>query len=200
MIVVDVETSGLSPSRNSILSIGSVDFEHPDNQFYIECQLEPGTVVDAKALSVNGFSETEINDPEKSTLAEALSQWLDWAMAIGDRTLAGHNPNFDYGMLQFACRKHQLGWPFGFRTVDLHALAFGRFLTQNLEVPSYGGSSGISTDKVFELVGLPPEPKPHQGLVGAKMETEAFGRLIYGRNLLPEYRSYEVPPFLSQKS
>jgi len=39
MIVADIEATGLDPRKHSILSIGAVDFEHPERQFYGECRI-----------------------------------------------------------------------------------------------------------------------------------------------------------------
>ena len=57
MIVVDVETSGLDDEKNSLLSIGAVDFYNPKNQFYGECRVREGAEVNPEALEVNGFTE-----------------------------------------------------------------------------------------------------------------------------------------------
>jgi DNA polymerase III epsilon subunit-like protein len=198
MIVVDVETSGLDPHHNSILSIGSVEFGRPDNQFYLECQVDPDAAVEPKALAVNGFSEEQIVDPAKPSLRQALVQWLEWTSGVDDRTLAGHNTWFDYRMLEAACRKYDLGWPFGMRVVDTHSLAYAHYLSRGVAVPQYGGSSGITTDVVFEYVGLAAEPKPHHGLVGAQMEAEALSRFVSGKSLLADYASLAVPEYLKQ--
>ena len=196
MIVVDVETSGLDPDAHSILSIGAVEFGRPDNQFYVECQVDPDAQVSPEALAINGFTEEQIVDPKKPTLQEAVKQWLDWTAEIADRTLAGHNTWFDYGMLEAACRKYDLGWPFGKRLVDLHVLAYCHYLSRGEQPPLYGGSSGVTTDTVHTYVGLETEPKPHNGLVGAKMEAEALNRFIYGKNLLNEYAMFPLPDYL----
>jgi DNA polymerase III epsilon subunit-like protein len=198
MIVVDVETTGLSPKHNSIVSIGAVDFANPTDQFYIECQVEPGKEVSPRALEVNGFTMEQITDQTKPTLEEALKQWLDWATVKADRTLAGHNTSFDYGMLSYACRAAGLGWPFGIRVIDLHTLAYSHYISRGEQPPLYGGSSGISTDTVFEYVGLPREPKPHHGLMGAQLEAEAFARFIRGSALLTEFMKFPVPDYLKR--
>ena len=36
MIIIDAEMSGLSPLKNSIVSLGAVDFAHPERKFYGE--------------------------------------------------------------------------------------------------------------------------------------------------------------------
>ena len=57
MIVVDIETSGTSPYKHSILSIGAVDFSNPERQFYQECQIEKDKEYTEEALNVNGVKK-----------------------------------------------------------------------------------------------------------------------------------------------
>ena len=60
MIVVDVETTGLYPNKNSIVSIGAVDFLNPVNTFYQECRIWRGAKISDQALEVNGFTKKQI--------------------------------------------------------------------------------------------------------------------------------------------
>jgi len=45
----------------------------------------------------------------------------------------------------------------------------------------------------MEYVGIPAEPKPHNALRGAKWEAEVFMRLLYNKNLFPEFKEFEIP-------
>jgi hypothetical protein len=58
------------------------------------------------------------------------------------------------------------------------------------------GLTRLSADTTLKYVGIPPEPKPHHALNGAKYEAEAFSRLIYGKNLLHEFAQFAVPEYL----
>ena len=78
MIVVDIETSGVDYTKNSILSIGAVDFSNPKNQFYEECRLRKGTAYDPESLEVNGFTAKEITNGKKESLRELVVNFLDW--------------------------------------------------------------------------------------------------------------------------
>ena len=39
MLILDIEGSGVDYNKHSIVSIGGVDFENPENQFYAECKI-----------------------------------------------------------------------------------------------------------------------------------------------------------------
>lgn len=192
MIVVDVETTGVDPQRHSIASIGAVDFRAPAEQFYTACRPFDGAAFDGASLAVNGFTPEELADPSLPTLEEALRRFFAWAVPRSGPALAGHNTHFDHGFLQAGARRFRLAWPFGFRVIDLHSVAWTR-MVQTGHVPP-GGT--IRSSVVFAYAGLPEEPKPHHGLTGAKMEAEAFSRLLYGKPLLDEYASHAVPGHL----
>src|SRR5512143_1527102 len=95
MIVVDVETSGINPQWHCIVSIGAVDFEHPDRMFYRECRIPEGTAVEAGALAVNGFTLEQLTDDAKPTLEATVGEFIAWCRGCDERTLAGHNTSFD---------------------------------------------------------------------------------------------------------
>src|SRR3990172_3819987 len=135
MIVVDVETSGLDPTRHSIVSIGAVEFANPENKFYEVCRIWEGAEISQKALERNGFSEEEIRDPNKKSLEEALKEFFEWAAKVDEQTLAGHNPSFDRDFLRTSAERYGLPWAFSYRTVDLHSLCYTHFLRRNLAPP-----------------------------------------------------------------
>ncbi|GIU68698.1 MAG: hypothetical protein KatS3mg001_548 [Candidatus Pacearchaeota archaeon] len=58
-------------------------------------------------------------------------------------------------------------------------------------------SLGFSLDEILKYVGLSSEPKPHNALMGAKLSSEAFSRIIYGKNLLKEFEEYSLPFYLT---
>jgi hypothetical protein len=60
------------------LSIGALDFEHPEIQFYEECRMWEGAHVDPKALEINGFTEEQIRDTKKQGEAELIQKFLAW--------------------------------------------------------------------------------------------------------------------------
>ncbi|PIN81677.1 hypothetical protein COV11_01380 [Candidatus Woesearchaeota archaeon CG10_big_fil_rev_8_21_14_0_10_30_7] len=196
MIIVDVETTGLNPEKNSIVSIGAVDFNKPLDQFYQECHVWDGAEIDDYALKVNGFTREQVTDLSKKTLNEIITEFLAWTSNNSDMTLAGENPGFDRDFLENSAKRYGLKWPFGYRTVDLHALSYAHHLSNGTTLPLKKNRTDINLNTTLLYVGLPEEPNPHIAITGAKMEAEAFSRIIHGKNLLKEFKQYAIPEYL----
>ena len=196
MIVVDIETTGLNPWRNSIVSIGAIDFFNPENQFYGECKIWPGAAIDSFALEVNGFSVEEVTDPMKESLGNLLLRFFEWAGKIKFRILAGHNTWFDVSFLRAAAEKCRIPWIFPIRVIDLHSEGFTNHIKKGFDIPFNNNKPDLTSSYIHSFAGLPAEPKPHNALTGAKMEAESLSRLIYGKGLLEEFSSFPVPDHL----
>jgi DNA polymerase III epsilon subunit-like protein len=194
MIIVDVETTGLNPEIHSILSIGAVDFSNPSNQFYEECRIWHGAEIKPEALAVNGFTEEEARSPGKKPLRKIMKEFVLWITQIHDRTLAGENPSFDRDFLANSIERSDLDFRLGHRMVDLHSLSYIHHLHCGIPVPLKNGRTDLDCNKTFAYAGLPEKSVPHHALdVCAKMEAEAFSRLIYGKILFEEFRKYSIP-------
>ncbi len=194
-IVLDIETSGLDPIRNGLLSIGAVDYQTGD-EFYVECHAWRDTTstyeIDDYALKVNGFTSLQALDRDKPSQTEAYARFYDWAKGrvplIGGQQVG----SFDIPFLKaihkraqslFAARCPHEGtpavdwlddeprevspWLWGHRSIDLHSVAFAR----------YGES--LSLDGILRACGLDPEPKPHNALTGARLERDAL-KILFG--------------------
>ncbi len=214
MIVIDVEASGIDPKKNSLLSIGAVNFHDPSKTFYQECYVFEGAEVDESAIAYCGFSMEEVHDKTKPSEGEMVQSFFDWAKQFDEITLAGENVVWlDLAALSYAAERHglkhdfafksqfayQQPMPFGFRTIDLHSLSYAHHLSRGIKPPMEKGLTRLSADTTFAYVGIPPEPKPHHALNGAKYEAEAFSRFIYGKNLLPEFAHLPVPEYLKRQ-
>lgn len=75
-VVIDCETSGLSPERHALLSIGAVTAS--GREFYRECLFDESKEIDARAMEVNGLdlscSSTDDVFPEYAV--QELCDWL----------------------------------------------------------------------------------------------------------------------------
>jgi DNA polymerase III epsilon subunit-like protein len=192
MIIIDIEASGVDEVKHSILSLGAVDFAHPERQFYEECQAFPDAHIDDEALAINGFTREQATDASKQTDEELLKHFIAWARECADQTFAGQNPSFDRDFLHRAADRYHLEWPFAFRTIDQHSVCFAHMISRGVTPPVIHNHSDLNSDKIMQYVGIPAEIHPHNALNGAKISAEALSRLLYNRNLLPEFEKYPV--------
>lgn len=195
MIIIDIEASGTNYEKHSIVSIGAVDFDHPENQFYGECRIWEGARIMDGALEVNGFTEAEITDASKMTEAELVQQFLEWSQHMSDRTLAGQNVSFDRDFIKTACDRADLSYDLAHRTIDSHSLCFMHMVKRGLTPPIDAAHrrSALNLDAVLNYCGIPAEPDPHNALTGALCHAEVIARLLYDKKLLPEFEGYAIP-------
>lgn len=197
MIVIDVETTGTDPKAHSLASIGALDFHQPENTFYIECRIWKGAEIASTALEINGFTENELTSVDKPTIEDAIHRFMNWFKTIEDRTIAGANPAFDRDFMRMSFLRASVAWPFSHRTVDLHSLIYADHLRRGKKPHLENSRTAMNLDYSLEYLGLPEEPRPHNALTGARMEAEAFSRIIYGKQLLSEFSRYPIPTFLT---
>lgn len=171
LVVVDVETTGIYPHENSIVSIGAVRVSDPSNVFYDMCRIWSDAKVDAKALEVNGMTHEEIKSEERQTEAELIQKFIDWCP---ERPLMiAHNASFDRDFVSEAAKRAGIDSPFGIRTIDIHSIVAMHLLRQGKPLPRR-----LSLDVCLKSLGLPPEPTPHNALVGARCEAQLFDAVM----------------------
>jgi DNA polymerase III epsilon subunit-like protein len=195
MIVVDVETTGINPKKNSIVSIGAINFDSPKNQFYTECKIFEGAEISEISLKVNGFLKSDIDSDNdtKKPLRESINEFSSWVHEQKtEKIIAGQNPAFDRDFLMHSFEKYQMNFPFTFRTIDLNSLCALYVLKNKIDVKI----DKLNTNTIYEILGMPSEPNPHNALTGALMEAEAFSRLIYGKNMFNTFKDYPLPKSL----
>src|SRR3989344_5968058 len=184
MIIVDVEASGTDYEKNSIVSVGGIDFDNPTRQFYDECRVWDGAHIHEEAMKINGFTEAEITDPSKKSEGEVAKAFIAWALEADERTLGGQNVSFDRDFLRAASRRAgHTDWPFAHRTIDSHTLCYMHMVKRGLTPPvdPEHKRSSLNLDAVLNYCGIPEEPKPHNALTGAMSHAEVIARLLYDR-------------------
>lgn len=206
MIVVDVETSGIDPNVCSMVSIGAIDLLKPHEQFYQECRVWEGAEIFMgdkylkPALELNGFTEEQIRHTNPNSLEETTKAFLLWVQGREDRTLAGENvAGLDMDFLKDSAKRYGLkiaDYGLGYRSIDLHSVAWYNHILLGKNPPMKNGKSSLSLDAILNYVGLQSEPNPHNALMGAKLEAEAFHRILYGKPLFDEFGMHELPEYL----
>jgi DNA polymerase III epsilon subunit-like protein len=195
MLILDVEASGTEYYLHSIVSLGAVDLENPDNRFYGECRMWDGADIMDGALEVNGFTKAEITDPAKQTEGELVRSFLEWSQHMSDRTLTGQNVSFDRDFVRAAAQREGLAWDLAYRTIDTHTLCFMHIVKRGMEPPidPQHRRSALNLDAVLNYCGIPEEPSPHNALTGALCHAEVVSRLLYDKKLLPEFAQFAIP-------
>lgn len=195
MIIVDIESSGVEPTKHSILSIGAVDFLNPKNQFYGECKVWDGAHIMDEALAVNGFTREQATDKNKQTEESLVKSFLVWIESVSEHTTAGENPSFDRDFIRKASERYHLNWPLAYRTIDLHTACYFHMTKRGLTPPVANKRTDLNSDKIMKYVGIPVEPHPHNALNGAKVAAEALSRLFYDKTLFDDFKDYPIPWF-----
>lgn len=196
MIVVDVEATGVDYATDSIVSIGALDLSNPENRLYIECRVWDGAHINDEAMEINGFTKEQVTDPTKKSEAEAVHEFITWALTLPERTLAGQNVSFDRDYLKAAAlRAGHTEWPFAHRTIDTHSLCYMHMVKRGLTPPvdPIHKRSALNLDAVLNYCGIPMEPKPHNALTGALSHAEVISRMLYDKKLLPEFAEFPIP-------
>ena len=194
MIALDVETTGLDPERCSIVSLGAVDTDEPENQFYDECGVWEGAHITDEALAINGFTKDELMRGEKKSEAELIRAFVAWATdRPQNTTLIAQNVSFDHDFVRAACKRAGVEFPFAKRTIDIHTLVWLHMTKQGVPTPAGKGHSLINLDFALRYCGIPEEPRPHNALTGALSHAEVFMRIAYTKKTLPEFSTFDIP-------
>ncbi len=194
MIVLDVETSGTDPKKHSILSLGALDFDNPENQFYDECRAWEGAKLEDEAFRINGFTKEEALNPERKSEAELIAAFVAWATdRVGERTFAAQNVSFDFDFVRAACERADIDFPFARRTIDIHTLTWTHMRMRGQIPPTERNHSAISSKTVLSYCGLPEEPSPHNAMTGALWHAEVIARIAYTKSIIPDFSSFPIP-------
>ena len=195
MIALEVETTGTHPYKHSILAMGAIDLDDTTRQFYGECAMWDGAHLEDKALEVNGLTEAEVRDPVRGTEDALVKDFLAWAGDCPTWNIVGQSPSFDRDFVREACARYHFDYFFPVRTIDTHTLCIMHMVRRGINPPisREHHRTDLSLDAVLEYCGIPPEPKPHNGLNGALRHAEVYSRLLYNKPLLDEFKSFGMP-------
>lgn len=198
MIIIDIETSGIDPDKHGVLSVGAIEFENPDNQFYTESYLSPDLDYEEETAAVHGFNLEQVRDETRESPYILIKSLVDWMQKISDRTPAGvHIASFDLQFLQRLAHREKINWPLGKRSVDLHTLVYGHVQRNQPDLyQPINQRSNINSNFIQRYCGITEVPFPHNALTDAKWEAECFSRLLSGKKLLPEFKNQEIPDYL----
>jgi DNA polymerase III epsilon subunit-like protein len=169
-IVVDVETSGPTPGKFALLSIGACTISNPRQTFYVELQPDAEGVLE-EAMQINKLSIDELRKTglqPREALAQ-LSDWVDGVLQENHKAVfTAFNAPFDWMFVNHYFHKY-LGFnPFGHKALDIKAFYMG----------VYGVSwSDTSHNKVSAKL-THDQQLSHHALDDAVMEADLFEMIL----------------------
>jgi DNA polymerase III epsilon subunit-like protein len=185
-IYVDLETTGLEPSKGAVIlsigAIGEVGHNKADpglQEFYgVVCPTEQQWRNAApEALKLNGFTLEQLK-AEGRPFADVRDDFIRWLYVnrIIDRThqYVGQSPQFDLKFLNYfmgaelAAFDFPLSPPLDVR--DLYSILVNRKLAPRLEYRS--------GENIAKALGVPPEPAVHNALEGAKVVRRNYQKIL----------------------
>lgn len=102
-VVLDLETTGLSPHHDEIIEIGAILVTiDSDNHTGFQTLVMPERKVPRRITKITGITQDMVNS-EGLQLEDALAQFMEF---IGDLPLVTFNAEFDMGFLHNAAKKH----------------------------------------------------------------------------------------------
>ncbi|MBU0894350.1 MAG: 3'-5' exonuclease [Nanoarchaeota archaeon] len=209
MIVVDIETSGVDFIKNGIWQIGTIDLDTLE-EYLDECKIDDEEIVSEESLKVTGKTEEELRDSNKKTQKEMLEKFMEWVEKRKIKNFICQCPQFDVSFIRVKCSKYGIKETFHHRAFDTHSIVQTKFSEINNSLSIKDNKSNFNLNEVIGFCGLNPERveftegkltkegKPHNALEDAKLTAECFSRLIYGKNLFPEYDEFKIPENLKK--
>ncbi len=116
IVVLDFETTGLSPVSERIIEIGAVKLVGGQVVEELSLLCDPGVPLKPKIIEITGITDLMLRGQEPP--AEGVKKLLDF---IGDAAVAAHNAPFDMGMLLAECGR--MGVSFHAPVLDTLTLA-----------------------------------------------------------------------------
>jgi DNA polymerase III subunit epsilon len=162
-VVVDVETTGWSPTTDGITEIGAVRLSGGEVREEFASLIDPGRPIPPDIVALTGITDAMVSHAPPA--AAVLPGFLAFARGC---VLTAHNAPFDLGFLAEACRQSHLAWP-AFPVLDTAALA--RSVLDETEVPD------CKLATLAEFFGATTRPC-HRALADAKATADVLRGLL----------------------
>lgn len=116
-VVLDLETTGLDPSWDNIIELAAIKFTNGYEEARFQSLVNPGGEIDSFITDLTGITNEMLMTAP--SIQEILPEFIDF---IGDRTVLGHNVNFDINFI-YDNSMNVLGKPFRNDFVDTMRLS-----------------------------------------------------------------------------
>ncbi len=104
-IAFDLETTGLSAFKDTIIEIGAVRIRDGEPVETFQTFVAPGRHLSPKIIELTGITDEMLRGAPE--LHDVLPQFLSFC---GDRPLVAHNADFDVGFLTAACERERIAF------------------------------------------------------------------------------------------
>jgi len=131
-ILIDVETDGPCPVKNSMLSLGAAAFVHnserPIDTFEANLERLPGAVEDPATMAwwgknMEAYERTRTYLEEPGAAMKRFSKWLDKLPVQGKRVAACFPAGFDFTYVYVYSHLFLGESPLGFSAIDIKSYA-----------------------------------------------------------------------------
>ncbi len=100
-VVLDLETTGLDPTKHEIIEIGAVKVTRDSNKHVtFQALIKPSKKIPKKITQITGITQ-EMVEKDGEILESVIKEFLEF---IGDLRLVAYNAEFDMGFLKTAAK------------------------------------------------------------------------------------------------
>lgn len=140
-IILDTETTGLSPSCDKIIQLSAIKYNSSGTPIaYVNTYLNPGCPISPTASAINGITDTMVKDAP--TVSQVKEEFLSF---IGDSLIVGYNVTFDLRFLY-----SEFGNAFaGRQYVDALTIARRLLCSPDFKLETVSRVVGFSPDGTF---------------------------------------------------
>ncbi len=115
-VAFDLETTGLSSEKDTIIEIGAVLFSGGKEVERFQAFVDPRRKLNPEIIELTGITNEMLEGAP--LIDEVLPKFMEF---VGDRVVVAHNAKFDTGFIRAACRK--LGIAYHLTAVDTLSLS-----------------------------------------------------------------------------
>ena len=175
---IDTETTGLSPYKHEIISVGVVDVDRDTLEIIAESEykLHPEhlELADPVALRVNKYNSDDWQDAMSQieglrAVREHLVNIFDGEQQADRSVIGGHNVFFDVAFINQSSLRHKLGEYLPHSLVDTQNLA--KVLLRSSALKS------VALPVLCEYFNIDNE-RPHTALCDARASFEVYKKLL----------------------
>jgi len=177
LLVLDIETTGLDPDKNCIVSIAAKLFDKDRKVLssYVTNCFDNKAEIHLQALTVNRFTLGELNQHRSEK--EALSAFVDWLLTLSkteEVTVSGHNVAFDTNFLKKRLKNINME---GFDSIASYKVIDTASLGGLLILSGYiRPDTKISLASLVKELGLAYNPSKHHS---AEYDVEITANLLF---------------------